>query len=496
MRINKLLYGILIAVFGFSSCYDDKGNYDYKELGVNDITISFKSYTVTPFYGEPAIFVPIIKYANNEVDTTIYKFEYCFEKYGVVCTERNMNYVFQGETGSVSGIVIATDTTTGKKWYQSVSVSYQSPYEKGWIVLSDDGGKSRLNMIRLRNDEYLTDQKLYTTLYGEDLGTQPYRLFLNTKGMSWNENKELRVLQYGPEGSVSLNPKNLEKTKTLASEFASGEEPDGLKPVTMGFSANAAVVVGDKGDMYTRTYNNDKLNYSMFVDIPMKYNNRILDIQYVLTDHPIQTMYNIIIYDRATQRFMTIYAAAYYYAGTPSVLNPPVVLPPNIPTPNKLTGYENLYSQLFNTSYYETGVFALLKNEEGKIFAYSFSYDTGDDVCTALSMSEFTASDKVNENTKFHRLRSRPYLFIATGSALYYYDLNTNIAYPYKTDFSGNITCIESDYINKDSAVGIGLDNGEFYLLDVSEDVFMSGQIPEPIYHTKVAGKVVDCLCK
>ena len=62
MRINKLLYGILIAVFGFSSCYDDKGNYDYKELGVNDITISFKSYTVTPFYGEPAIFVPIISY--------------------------------------------------------------------------------------------------------------------------------------------------------------------------------------------------------------------------------------------------------------------------------------------------------------------------------------------------------------------------------------------------------------------------------------------------
>ena len=44
--------------------------------------------------------------------------------------------------------------------------------------------------------------------------------------------------------------------------------------------------------------------------------------------------------------------------------------------------------------------------------------------------------------------------------------------------------------------MGIGLDNGEFYLLDVSEDVFMSGQIPEPIYHTKVAGKVVDCLCK
>ena len=31
----------------------------------------------------------------------------------------------------------------------------------------------------------------------------------------------------------------------------------------------------------------------------------------------------------------------------------------------------------------------------------------------------------------------------------------------------------ESDYVNKDSAVGIGLDNGEFYLLDVSEDVFM-----------------------
>ncbi|WP_294142950.1 PKD-like family lipoprotein [uncultured Sanguibacteroides sp.] len=494
MKWNRLLYGALLAMLFLSACYEDKGNYDYKDMEKNKVTVIFKSYTAKPYYGEPAIFTPKLRLDNPNADTTVLKFNYYFGKYGCVCSERDMSYVFEGETGSVGGILIVTDTTTGMMWSSNISVDYQSPYGTGWVILSDEGGKSRVNMVRKRDDEYITNQRLYATLWGKDLGTQPYRILLNRNGIKWGEPYELRILQNGPEGSVSLDPKDLKLTKTLRSEFVGGDEPTGFKAEYMAFAECCGVVIGQDGSVYTRRYNNNKLNYSSFVNIPMEYKTQKVDAQYLLVDHPKRELYDFVIYDRSGGRFMRIKGGSLSSAGNVSVVPVPANLPAEVPSPDKLSAYENLYSQLYNTGYNGVAsVFSLLKDENGKVFAYSFAGVLLSE-CKELTMKEFKAASLLSESTVLHRLRTRPYLFIGKGKELYYYDLNTSTSYPCRlsTGFTGNITSIESDYSQKDNVLAVGLDNGDFYLLDVSEKAFMAPTLPEPIYRTNVPGKIVD----
>ncbi|MCR9013212.1 PKD-like family lipoprotein [Gabonibacter chumensis] len=495
MKWNKLIYVTLFTLFLFSACYEDKGNYDYKDMEKNKVTVLFKSWTAKPYYGEPAIFTPKLRLDNPNADTNVLKFNYYFGKYGCVCSEKNMSYVFEGETGSVEGILIVTDTTTGMMWSSNIGVSYQSPYGTGWFILSDENGKSRVNMVRVRNDEYITDQRLYSTLWGGDLGTRPHRILLNKKGIKWGEPYELRILQDGPEGSVSLDPKDLKLTKTLKSEFVGEMLPDaGFKAEGFAFGDCCGVVIGQDGNVYTRIYDRNKLNYSSFVAIPMEYKKQKVNAQYLLNDHPKGEMYDMILYDKTQGAFMIVKGGSLSSAGGTSVVTAPETLPTGVPSPANLYAYENLYSQLYNTGYNGVAsVFSLIKDKDGKVFVYSFAGPLLGE-CKELTKKEFKASALLSETSVWHRLRTRPYLFIGKGKELYYYDLNTSMLYPYRlsTGFAGNITSIESDYSQKDNVLAVGLDSGDFYLLDVSEKAFVAPELPEPIYQTRVPGKIVD----
>ena len=105
----------------------------------------------------------------------------------------------------------------------------------------------------------------------------------------------------------------------------------------------------------------------------------------------------------------------------------------------------------------------------------------------------------MGENTKYHALRGRSYMFFVSEtdpSVLYYYDLKTNKHAPFKVFSGRKIVAIESNYGNN-THVGVGLDNGEFFLLNVEDEVLVSGtEEDKVIYGTKVDGKVVDLFYK
>ena len=266
----------------------------------------------------------------------------------------------------------------------------------------------------------------------------------------------------------------------------------------MAFAECCGVVIGQDGSVYTRRYNNNKLNYSSFVNIPMEYNTQKVDAQYLLTDYPERRLYDFIIYDKNKGCFMKIRGGSLSSAGVTSVVPIPATPPAGIPMPNNLSAYVNLYSQMYNTGANGVAsVFSLLKDKDGKVFTYSFAGALLTE-CEEFVMKEFSAASLLTETTVLHRLRTRPYLFIGVGKALYYYDLSTSRVYPYQLNpgFTGNITSIESDYKQKDNVIAVGLDNGEFYLLDVSEKAFMASQLPDPIHQTRVPGKVVDLFYK
>ena len=145
---NIMTFLLGIITFSFFACFEDDGNYDYKDLEAHKITIRFSSYTYSAYAGEPVIFKPQVIYANEEQktsgDTNMYKWSYYFDNLGCVCTERDMNVVLSGVelNKAYDGIVIAEDTLTGAYYTQNISFSYTSQYKVGWVILSDNGGKS------------------------------------------------------------------------------------------------------------------------------------------------------------------------------------------------------------------------------------------------------------------------------------------------------------------------------------------------------------------
>lgn len=84
-RILAVLY--IIITFGVVSCYEDKGNYDYKEI--NEISISGIQESYERMKWQDLRITPQLSFSLHENDSLTY----CWEIDGrTVSTERNLDY--------------------------------------------------------------------------------------------------------------------------------------------------------------------------------------------------------------------------------------------------------------------------------------------------------------------------------------------------------------------------------------------------------------------
>lgn len=503
-RNIKIFFGLIIGAILLKSCFVDNGNYDYKDILVNKITITYPAYTFNTYIGEPVVFTPVLRYANTEqADTNIYKWEYHFNEYGLVCSERNMNVVFDdavvGKT--YDGIVMATDTTTGAVYTQNISFRYNSRYTVGWLILSDAGGQSKLNLVRELNGEWFADSDIYKTLHKGELGSNPGRLIINRSGRN-----EVRIIQDGPAGSIILDGLTYKVIGKFSDEFVGNKYPEGFKPKFMLAGGNLAAMQGEDGRVFTKTYRGSGTStyaYDFYVNVPLQLNNKVLNVQYLLGSSGI---YSSVLYDKGAGCFYMLYGASYTTAGKLYGLKPPAGWSPDsgLPSPDDLNAYDIIYCQMKSPSSYQTDIHSVLKEKStGLLYMYSFEYSSSGSNTYVKNIIfrqiPATVASLMDEGTKFHMLRGRPYMFFVPGNdpqKLYYYDPRTTMHKLFKGDFPSPITSIESNYSTNNS-IGVGLENGKFYLLDVSEAVFIGGTEEDKIiFETPFSGKVVDLFYK
>lgn len=157
--MNKMIKLLLssVAVFFLASCYEDKGNYDYREL--DDVDVSFESPScLLPPKGktETLTITPSIKRLlskNNESDL-----EFLWEKgapdlyhtndYKEFSRERNGKLVVSRDDLNGTKIrLTVTDKNEGIKWYAEGKLTIKLPYSSAWFLLQDKGGKPILSAI-------------------------------------------------------------------------------------------------------------------------------------------------------------------------------------------------------------------------------------------------------------------------------------------------------------------------------------------------------------
>ena len=144
------IYAVMAALVGIvSGCLEDDNNYDYKQIndmeGARDKFFNFKnSYSVVE--GEELTLAPTFTFTIDAVDPDV-SYEWYMD-HKLLSDETKPTYTFKSDKCGTYEITIAVvDNKTGVRFAKSTSVQVRSLFQRGWTILSDEGGRSVLHFI-------------------------------------------------------------------------------------------------------------------------------------------------------------------------------------------------------------------------------------------------------------------------------------------------------------------------------------------------------------
>lgn len=179
MKLRNLLY-ILVALLVTASCYDDKGNYDYREI--NELEI----LGIADSYSRDMDEILVIK---PQIEGTFYsdtsRFTYAWIMSNEVVSEAfELEYLIDSRPGTKTCRFIVTDKETGVKAFKQFNLSVSSATAGDLImVLSKYDGRAELSYLRLLTEEDISLGKTaewavnyFQGRFEEPLGTNPRQL--------------------------------------------------------------------------------------------------------------------------------------------------------------------------------------------------------------------------------------------------------------------------------------------------------------------------------
>lgn len=146
MKNIKHIIGILVIVLLCSRCYEDKGNYDYKNTNVPTVlNISYnQQFNLT--VGDEIHIQPEIIYEKGNIPEVEYEWVINDE---VVSKEKDLWIPkYNGRSGYLKASLNIIDKATQIKFFNPFRLVVASKYEAGFLILSEKDGKSQLSFIR------------------------------------------------------------------------------------------------------------------------------------------------------------------------------------------------------------------------------------------------------------------------------------------------------------------------------------------------------------
>ena len=213
----KKIYSIslLFSVVFLTACYDDKGNYDYKDI--NEIKISFDGEGfLSKTFGEVLELKPTFNIdlsQNPDRYTYLWKLnDETREGWDQPTFKWKIDEVVQH--GNIS--LEVTDKQTGVVYMERVTLEVVGVYENrcSWMILSDVGGKSQLSYFNTleydENADTIIASRLILDVYGianngAELGSGPIALQEHFREkIEWSENIVGNICVFQESGAVDL----------------------------------------------------------------------------------------------------------------------------------------------------------------------------------------------------------------------------------------------------------------------------------------------------
>lgn len=510
------LYIILLTIF--TCCYDDKGNYDYADIGKIEIE-AFTGIKVT--MGDTVVIEPKL---NIEVPDEASYLRYKWTLNGEerpddpYWNSRNFRCIADKQVTNASIVLEITDTRNGMKYLQRVGCTVVGEFDCSfsYVILSDDNGRSVLSFFRALDVGFgpgyssmiISDSRFYADLYparngGEQLGNGPLGIQEHFHNY---ENGPGNIWVFQESGTIDLEGEGLTKDIGLDQTFLGGV-PVGVA-IQGGISMMQVDVLYDQqGRLYSRVKSNNELFHSdYFLPEPLKFQGEVLeDCEPVFGRFMRYDAKYTPIIDRKHHRILAILEGSNTMAGSGKIIACPgeitaeagYEIPENYIPLDDFSGYEVVsmrYTLLGTNMYnYKPGFVILFKDVSGNLIFQEFALDSYSDFekGTLLRVSRVKVYE-INQLSGVPSVVCVPpnpgstsYAFFAVDNVLYYFDRDSKNLVPYVT-FEAPITALDAESnASINMFMGVGLENGRFYVLDIvspkntAEDMRILASSPE-----------------
>lgn len=444
---KSILFLILMIGWLIEGCYEDKGHYNYTQISGPVVTGIEKFYTV--YDGGNFDIHPTITWTHGELEnyTCSWKVDGIEVSNKSELTEEVKSLPVKANMYSEFTI---TDEDTGVEYITQFRVTVSSVYERGWLLLADQGTTSMLSLVR--NDKTVYED-VYRLANDADLAGGAVGLYEHWTPWSEEVGQVFVACQNGPEYSVELDGSSLKKMVATKEEFVGGMPAD-FKPMSMNCIANYDCLVSN-GKLYVRHVEasssamyQDGLfpNFPYQGDEPYELSQwtargNLLFSNEVLAFDKLSSSY-MVFRNGSLSKFSNDYTEEPFF--NPSNMNKTVLDGAAVATESPQDDYlVFLKSNTDNTIYVQKFLFYGWRSPK------SF-YSRGE--------VEFPEPGIINENTKFAFCQNRPYVYIASGNTLYVYNHQDNAVRVLRDDFGRPIRDIAVCPTNYER-LGIVLEN-------------------------------------
>ena len=260
MKFKYIL--IVLSVLQFGACSDDKGNYIYKEI--NELMVvenleKGKLYTKVSFV-DSLSFDPVINSTLKDFNEADYEYLWKAIPKGVdfnkiehvdslvLSTERRIDMLLTLKPGDYSCFFNIIDKETGICWSTPFQLRVKSMTSEGWMVLCEENGKSRMDIIFNSNEN---DDLIAHNIWGNEPFKPgfPRRLLYN---YSVNEVFPMLVTD---DDTYVMDPEYLRVGEDNSLKWRFGITPDAVHLLASNLSmfsvSNRLVIVDDRHEVYS-----------------------------------------------------------------------------------------------------------------------------------------------------------------------------------------------------------------------------------------------------
>ena len=271
--MKKKIWGmaaVAAVAMGTTGCLHDDNNYNYEKLNqlqggnTNFGNIKSGGDTYSVLQGEELTLAPTFKFTIDSVSPDVSYKWYVNDE--LQTSETGPTFVFKSDKCGTYEVTFAVmDNKSGLTFAISTTVNVRSIYQRGWCVLSDEGGRSVLHFIQPTTMTYETvdedgkpvmrDSLVYHAVLKDvvpDLGTNPVGLMNNIGDMDYQGEfgievyDELVVMQ---DRWAELNGNTLEREVWTDQEFGD-DLPADFSPKEAAMNSTTKAVLDKNGLIY------------------------------------------------------------------------------------------------------------------------------------------------------------------------------------------------------------------------------------------------------